>query len=394
MVSATTNAYPNQTFRGKIAFIQPHLDAITRTLSVRFDMSNFDHELRPGMYATVKLEIPMTELGLVGKALGEKWRDRTVVDGLARAVFTPGATAAGAGIEPLLAAAVGHAFMQQGLVLTVPESAVIDTGSRKLVYREAWPGVYDAVEVQLGPRSGGLYPVLRGLQFGDKVATAGSFLLDAETRLTGGVGSTYFGASGGPASDRHFGATEARPSQGEDEAAKAKAVLAKLSRVDRQLAEAQGLCPVLNNRLGSMGMPAKILVDGQPVFLCCKGCVKEAREHAARTLARVAELKAGAQGGSSTPAPKASAAQADQGPQDPQVEANLARLGPEDRRLAEAQKFCAVRQNTVLGKMGVPFKVMIQSQAVFLCCDGCADDARTHPDQTLAGVQRLKALHR
>jgi len=390
-VSASAKAFPNQTFTGKIAFIQPHLDANTRTLSVRFDMSNLGHELRPGMYATVKLETPMTELGSFAKALADEWRERTAMDGLSHSVLAPGGTPAGAGLEPLLEAAVGHALMQHGLVLTVPESAVIDTGSRKLVYREAWPGVYDGVEVQLGPRSRGVYSVLRGLQSGDKVATAGSFLLDAETRLTGGVGSTYFGASGGPASDRRSGATETRPSQGEDEAAKAKAVLAKLSRVDRQLAEAQGFCPVLNNRLGAMGLPAKILLEGQPVFLCCKGCEKEAREDSARTLARVAELKS-VRTGAARPLLKApTTAAKEQEANDAKVQANLAKLNAEDRSLAAAQRFCAVQGANRLGAMGVPFKVMIQGQPIFLCCDGCADEARAQPERTLARVRELRA---
>ena len=48
--------------------------------------------------------------------------------------------------------------------------------------------------------------MVRGLQAGDRVATAGSFLIDAETRLTAGAGSTYFGASGGPQSE-HRSAT-------------------------------------------------------------------------------------------------------------------------------------------------------------------------------------------
>jgi membrane fusion protein, copper/silver efflux system len=269
---------------------------------------------------------------------------------------------------------------------------VIDTGSRKLVYREAWPGVYDGVEVQLGPRSGGLFPVLRGLEAGERVATAGSFLLDAETRLTGGVGSTYFGASGGPASDRRAAAAEARPSQGEDEMATAKAVLAKLSRVDRQLAEAQGFCPVLNNRLGSMGMPAKILLDGQPVFLCCKGCEAQAREHPARTLARLAELKAGVRTGASPPVATTPAATApDQEANNPTVKANLALLSPEDRSLAVAQRYCPVLPANRLGSMGVPFKVMIQGQPVFLCCDACADEARAQPERSLAKVRELRA---
>lgn len=68
-------------------------------------------------------------------------------------------------------------------VLAVPESAVIDTGNRYVVYVETMPGVFDAREVRLGRRSGAYYPVLSGLSLGQRIATKGSFLIDAEARL-------------------------------------------------------------------------------------------------------------------------------------------------------------------------------------------------------------------
>ena len=68
-------------------------------------------------------------------------------------------------------------------VLSVPESAVIDTGTRKVVYVEAEPGVFEGREVVLGPRIGDRFPVLEGLAPGEKVAAAGAFLIDAESRL-------------------------------------------------------------------------------------------------------------------------------------------------------------------------------------------------------------------
>jgi Cu(I)/Ag(I) efflux system membrane fusion protein len=70
-----------------------------------------------------------------------------------------------------------------GDVLSVPETAVIDSGDRKVVYVEAQPGVFEGRQVVLGPRIGDRYPVLEGLSPGDKVAAAGAFLIDAESRL-------------------------------------------------------------------------------------------------------------------------------------------------------------------------------------------------------------------
>ena len=68
-------------------------------------------------------------------------------------------------------------------VLAVPESAVIDTGTRQVVYVESQPGLFDARAVTLGSRCDTWYPVLAGLADGDRVVTRGSFLIDAEARL-------------------------------------------------------------------------------------------------------------------------------------------------------------------------------------------------------------------
>ena len=71
-----------------------------------------------------------------------------------------------------------------------PRSAVIDTGDRKIVYVEAQPGVFEGRQVVLGPRIGDRFPVLEGLSAGEKVAAAGAFLIDAETRLNQGAAAT------------------------------------------------------------------------------------------------------------------------------------------------------------------------------------------------------------
>jgi len=68
-------------------------------------------------------------------------------------------------------------------VLSVPESAVIDTGEHTVVYVESSPGLYDARRVTLGARAGTYYPVLDGLALGQRIVSRGSFLIDAEARL-------------------------------------------------------------------------------------------------------------------------------------------------------------------------------------------------------------------
>jgi Cu(I)/Ag(I) efflux system membrane fusion protein len=83
-------------------------------------------------------------------------------------------------------------------VLAVPEQSVIDTGNQTVVYVEREPGVFEGVAVTLGPRAGREYAVIDGVLAGDRVAAAGAFLVDAETRLNPSASAAYFGASGGP----------------------------------------------------------------------------------------------------------------------------------------------------------------------------------------------------
>jgi hypothetical protein len=91
--------------------------------------------------------------------------------------------------------------------------------------------------------------------------------------------------------------------------------------------------------------------------------------------------------GARTTAPPAKAAEASE---EEVVHKNLADLSPEDRKLAEEQKYCAVQTADRLGEMGTPFKVMVKGQPVFLCCDHCKGNALKDPDKTLAAVARLK----
>lgn len=84
-------------------------------------------------------------------------------------------------------------------VLSIPEIAVIDTGTRKIVYTEFADGVFDAREVVLGPRVGEYYQVLDGLSAGQRIASRGAFLIDAEARLN----PVSLAESGGKPSGQH-----------------------------------------------------------------------------------------------------------------------------------------------------------------------------------------------
>jgi Cu/Ag efflux protein CusF len=70
-----------------------------------------------------------------------------------------------------------------------------------------------------------------------------------------------------------------------------QAALAKLSPEDREAAETQRFCPVSKGLLGSMETPIKLMVKGQPVFICCSSCKKKVEENPDEMLAKVAEMK-------------------------------------------------------------------------------------------------------
>ena len=153
--------------------------------------------------------------------------------------------------------------------------------------------------------------------------------------------------------------------QPSDLEAEIQEALAGLPAADRRAVEAQRYCPIMQDRrLGSMGAPVKIAVDGQAVFLCCKSCSKKAQANPKATLAAVKKLK--------------------------KVAAALAKLSDEDRLLAEAQRFCAVEDENLLGLMGKPVKLVFEGQAVFVCCAGCTDSAKADPKKTLAKLKELK----
>lgn len=147
-----------------------------------------------------------------------------------------------------------------------------------------------------------------------------------------------------------------------------KAAFAELSPSDRAAAEMQRWCPNMpDDRLGSMGTPVRILIEGKPVFLCCADCEAGARANPKATLAKAEKLT--------------------------KVNAAFAKLTPIDRHLAESQRYCAVQTKSELGSMGTPVKVALNGQPAFLCCGSCKKAALADPKATLEKVKKLTAAH-
>lgn len=124
---------PERSWRGRVDYVYPTLDAASRSIRVRFVFPNKGLELRPEMYGDVVL------------------RQTT------------------------------------SAALAIPSEAVLDLGTRRVVFVDLGQGRLQAREVALGPEAGGWYPVRAGLSVGELVVLSGNFLIDAESKVRGVV---------------------------------------------------------------------------------------------------------------------------------------------------------------------------------------------------------------
>jgi Cu(I)/Ag(I) efflux system membrane fusion protein len=148
-VEIKSDAVPGRTLHGHVDFIEPAANPQTRTVPVHVHVSNPGMHLLPGMFV---------DATFISRAPGES--------------------------------------------IVVPRSAVLDTGSRKVVYVAKPNGVFEAREVAVGAPSEDLFPVLSGLTRGEKVVLSGNFLIDSQAHLSSGVSGLYGGSkefAGNPA---------------------------------------------------------------------------------------------------------------------------------------------------------------------------------------------------
>ena len=138
------NAYPDREFEGKVTYVYPTLSAETRTVPVRVELPNPGQLLKPGMFAQVELPVS-----------------------------------------------------GRGPVVTVPTSAVIDSGVRQIVLVQVGEGRFEPRQVKLGTRGTDYVEVRDGVKDGEPVVVAANFLIDAESNLKAAIGSFGPGAADG-----------------------------------------------------------------------------------------------------------------------------------------------------------------------------------------------------
>lgn len=131
----TVDTFPGRSFRGRLDFIYPQVDMDTRTARVRIVFSNPGLQLKPGMFVNVSLRVPL------------------------------------------------------GRQLVIPAGAVLQSGTRQIVFVSRGEGYLEPREVQLGTRAGDDMVVLKGLAEGETVVTSANFLVDSESELQAALGS-------------------------------------------------------------------------------------------------------------------------------------------------------------------------------------------------------------
>jgi RND family efflux transporter MFP subunit len=188
--SVRINAYPDKVFEGKVAYVYPTLKAETRSVPVRIELANPGLLLKPAMFAQVEL---------------------------------PGGNA--------------------GNVLTVPTSAVIDSGTRRVVLVRLDEGRFEPREVRLGARSDSYVEVIDGVKDGEQVVVSANFLIDAESNLKAALG----GFSSTPAPAKTIG----HQAEGSVDSIDAKAGTLMLSHA-----------PVASLKWPAMTMEFKVANDG------------------------------------------------------------------------------------------------------------------------------------
>jgi Cu(I)/Ag(I) efflux system membrane fusion protein len=241
-VEIAAEALPGRVFKGQVTFVQPVVNEETRTVRVPVHVENKDHALKPGMFVSAVIRSALTgdgraaPTGIEGKfscpmhpeVLREQAGKCPVCEmpleqilGLVQAGQSSAAVAAkyfcamkcegektydkpgNCPVCGMKLSQVPSASTGAGL-LAVPVSAVLDSGTRRIVYVEKTRGLFEAREVVLGPRTAEFFPVITGVAEGERVVTRGGFLIDSQFQITGHPSLFYPGGlMGGQAGHQH-----------------------------------------------------------------------------------------------------------------------------------------------------------------------------------------------
>lgn len=182
-VEAVLHSLPGETRVGRVAFLDPVVDTKTRTVGVRVELAN-DGRLRPGDYAEATITLPIGPQGQIYDAdLAGKW-----ISPMHPQIVRekPGqCPICGMDLVPTSRYGFAEQPVPQPASLYVPRQAVLLAGGSSVIYVESQPGKFEIRPVRLGPILRDKIVILDGLKAGERVATAGNFLIDSQMQLAG-----------------------------------------------------------------------------------------------------------------------------------------------------------------------------------------------------------------
>lgn len=401
-VDISVQSLPGRLFSGRVAFIDPKVNEATRTVGVRVVMENPNGLLKIGDYANASIttggaaeyiaDAKFYDVGLAGKWISP--RHPQIIRN------EPGECPI-SGLKLVPAEEYGYVAspLETENVLTVPRNAVLMAGRNSVIYVETEPGRFEIRKITLGHLTGEEIVVLDGISEGEKVATSGNFLIDSQMQLAGNPSL--------------IDPTRAIPKTEDLMTPEIMLALEELSEEDQKLAKEQIFCPVTEMPLGSMGVPLKVTTNEQNMLICCEGCRERVQNEPDKYLAKIEQLKKKSRNKkaevfemdlpsfegmelvqpemnlppmgemSMTPQMKKLEPERKVETEEEAVQKAIAKLSPSDQKLARQQEICPVA-TMELGSMGVPIKVDVKGQPVFICCEACRKSLLETPEKYLS----------
>jgi len=184
-VHFTTESHPGETFKGRISFISPTLDATTRTVKVRVNVPNPNGALKPEMFVRAVVH---SRLAQDGQVMDPNMAGKWICPMHPSVVKAESGDCDICGMDLVTTESLGYVTAEapEQPPLVIPATAPLVTGKRAVVYvqkPQAETPTFEGREIVLGPRAGDYYIVESGLNEGDRVVTQGNFKIDSAMQI-------------------------------------------------------------------------------------------------------------------------------------------------------------------------------------------------------------------